>query len=147
MASKIYWTLEIIIISMGFYLNNLSAKRAGLYRHLYFRLSQAESSFLNPTYKWVWILFLASIVVLALYALYKTKSKIQFCYRFSWRIHWLIIASFSLAILMMILLFNGSIDWIIYPHFIAGLVIMGVGNLTGNILIYIYHPETKACAV
>lgn len=146
-ASKIYWGLEAIIISIGIYLSGLAKQRVGLHRHLYFRLFQAESSFLNPDYKWIWVIISIACFVVALYALYMTRKKIQFCYRFSWRIHWIIIASFSLVILMFILLFNGSTNWIIYPYFILGFVIMSIGNFIGNALIYFFHPETKPCAI
>lgn len=147
MASKIYWTLEAFIIGIGFYLNHLASQRAGLHRHLIYRLYQVESTFLNPQYKWIWIILAAACLIFAGYALYLTKREIQFCYRFSWRVHWSIIASFSLVVLIIILLFNGTTQWILYPYFIVGMVLMSIGNLVGNTLIYFFHPETKACAI
>ena len=147
MASRIYWALEAIIIGIGIYLNELASQRSGLHRHFYFRLYQAESSFFNPEFKWIWIIISIASFIFALYALYLTRKKIQFCYRFSWRVHWVIIASFSLAVLVTILLFNGSTDWLMYPYFIIGFIVMGTGNLIGNALIYFFHPETKVCAV
>lgn len=146
MASKIYWILEVLVLSVGLFLNDYSSKRSGLYRHLFYRLYQAETTIINESTKWLWIIGSVLIVLLGFLALSFTDRKIQFCYRFTWRVHWKLLILFAAFIIFCLFVFHGNQEFLMYPYFVVGLSILGLFNLMGCLLIFFFHPEQFSCS-
>ena len=145
MASKILWFFELVIIAVGSWLNFFVKKRMGLFRHFTFRLNQAESSFLANDCHWIWYSFAILGFLIAVLALWQANRRIQFCYRFSWRVHWSIILGICLAVILILAFFSEGKIFIMYPYFLVGLPILALTNLIGCLLIFIFHPNSRAC--
>ncbi|MGF3065921.1 hypothetical protein ACQV2X_06910 [Facklamia sp. P12945] len=147
MLSKIYWAIEILIVTGGFFVNEYASKRIGLYRHVYYREFQFNQFWFAENYHWIWYVVAIFIILIAIIALFKTKSWIQFCYQFSWKTHWAILLIVSLSELIIMSFFTDKSLLIMYPYFLVGLPLLGVGNLIGCLLIFLFHPQTKECEI
>ncbi|MCR8968567.1 hypothetical protein [Facklamia sp. 7083-14-GEN3] len=145
MLSKIYWVIEILILISGFFVNNYASKRSGLYRHVYYREFQFNQFWFAENYRWIWFVVAISILLIAIIAILKTKKWIQSCYQFSWKIHWIILVIISLFELVIMSFFADKSVFIMYPYFLLGLPLLGVGNLIACLLIFFFHRQTKEC--
>lgn len=145
MASKIYWTIEGLILMVGFALNHYASQRMGLYRHLVYRRSLLDQGLLATIQQKYWILAACLLILLALVAIYRTRRVIQVCYRFSWRVHWSLIASLALLEILLLTFFNNRSNFLMFPYFVLFIPAMACVNLIGCILIRIFHSNQKNC--
>ncbi|EHR38182.1 hypothetical protein ACWOB1_01355 [Facklamia languida] len=143
MASKIYWTIEGLILMVGFALNHYASQRMGLYRHLVYRRSLLDQGLFATIQQKYWILAACLLILLALVAIYRTRQVIQVCYRFSWRVHWSLIASLALLEILLLTFFNNRSNFLMFPYFVLFIPAMACVNLIGCILIRIFHSNQK----
>ncbi|MGX7144207.1 hypothetical protein ACWODI_01350 [Facklamia languida] len=147
MASKIYWTIEGLILLVGLALNHYASQRMGLYRHLVYRRSLLDQELFATVYQKYWILAACLLILLALVAIYRTRRVIQVCYRFSWRVHWSLIASLALLEILLLTFFDNRSNFLMFPYFVLFIPAMACVNLIGCILIRIFHPNQKNCQI
>lgn len=147
MASKIYWTIEGLILLVGLALNHYASQRMGLYRHLVYRRSLLDQELFATVHQKYWILAACLLILLALVAIYRTRQVIQFCYRFSWRVHWSFIAGLSLLEILLLSFFDNQSNFLMFPYYVLLIPAMACVNLIGCILIRIFHPNQKNCQI
>ncbi|MGX7108081.1 hypothetical protein [Facklamia miroungae] len=141
MISKIYWFLEVVIIGVGFFLNDYAKKRSGLYRHLYYREFQFTESWFAENMHWLWFGLALLLMTVAFFALIQTKKHIHVSYQLSWKVHWFILAMIGLSMFGILTFLADKKVFIAYPYFLIGLPLLGIGNLMGGLLILGFHPS------
>ena len=147
MASKIYWTIEGLILLVGLALNHYACQRMGLYRHLVYRRSLLDQELFATVHQKYWIRAACLLILIALVAIYRTRQVIQFCYRFSWRVHWSFIAGLSLLEILLLSFFDNQSNFLMFPYYVLLIPAMACVNLIGCILIRIFHPNQKNCQI
>ena len=145
MASKVYWVFEVLVLMLGWVINQYSRQRMGLYRHLYFRLSQAQQGFLAAEYHGYLILIGVVLILIAILALWRTKTLIQTCYRFSWRGPWIMVTLLSALALGLLWRFSMEQSFLMLPYFIVGIAVMAFINCLIALGIRHFHPADQAC--
>lgn len=145
MASKIYWTMESLILIVGLWLNQYAHQRMGLYRHLIYKRTEIEQSILASDSHLYWWLASGLLILLALFAIYRTRQKIQYCYRFSWRVHWGIIAFLAVLLLVILQCLPNQTSFLMLPYFVIYIPLLAAGNLIGCLLIRIFHSNQTDC--
>ena len=145
MASKVYWVFEVLVLILGWVINQYARQRMGLYRHLYFRLSQAQEGFLAAEYQGYLIFIGVVLISIAILAIWRTEALIQTCYRFSWRGHWIMVTLLSALALALLWRFSMEQSFLMLPYFIVGIAVMAFVNGLLAIGIRYFHPADQAC--